>query len=140
MRKILASDKQRGERVVDVKDYFIGLGINIMRMTCLSPAIRSTAIRMTATWLVRTLLRERRAHRQAWEFWLVKRRSAIRIANGRIEKRAGRRRRGVALLKRWRGGGSGAAGKPRTKTADMAGKMVIAACECRRRTRTKCRS
>src|SRR6476661_6907260 len=39
-----------GERVVNAEDYFIGPGIDIMRMTVLQPGDLLTAIRIPATW------------------------------------------------------------------------------------------
>ena len=74
-----------GERVVNAEDYFIGPGIDIMRMTVLQPGDLLTSIRIPSTWAGAKFYFEKVRDRQVWDFPLVNVASAIRVSGGTIE-------------------------------------------------------
>jgi xanthine dehydrogenase YagS FAD-binding subunit len=75
----------RGERLVDARDYFIGPGIDITRMTVLEPGELLTSIRLPETWAGARFYFEKVRDRQVWDFPLVNVASALKLANNRIE-------------------------------------------------------
>jgi len=62
---------RRGERIVGAEDYFIGPGVNVMRMTVLQPGELLTAIRIPETWAGAQFYFEKVRDRQVWDFPLV---------------------------------------------------------------------
>jgi xanthine dehydrogenase YagS FAD-binding subunit len=74
-----------GERVVDAEDYFVGPGLDIMRMTVLRPGELLTAIRVPGTWAGAQFYFEKVRDRQVWDFPLVNVASAMKVAGGTIE-------------------------------------------------------
>jgi len=115
-----------GERVVPAEQYFIGPGIDIMRMTSLKPGELLTAIRIPATWAGAQFYFEKVRDRQVWDFPLVNVASAIKpdgqnIGSARIVVGA------VSCVpRRLTAVETAIAGKPRNEaTADMAGKMAV---------------
>jgi xanthine dehydrogenase YagS FAD-binding subunit len=117
---------RRGERVVNAEDYFIGPGIDIMRMTVLGPGDLLTAIRVPATWAGAQFYFEKVRDRQVWDFALVNVASAIKPqghAIGGIRLVVGAV---AATPKRLRAVEAAVTGKPRNEeTADMAGRMAV---------------
>jgi xanthine dehydrogenase YagS FAD-binding subunit len=73
-----------GERVVAARDYFVGPGVNIMRMTVLRPGELLTAIRIPATWAGAQFYFEKVRDRQVWDFPLVNVASALKVSGGNI--------------------------------------------------------
>ena len=116
----------RGERVIDAEDYFLGPGIDIMRMTVLEPGDLLTAIRLPATWAGAQFYFEKVRDRQVWDFALVSVASALVIAGDRIE-RLRLAVNGVAVRPvRLRAVENAVRGKPRTEeTAALAGELAI---------------
>ena len=74
-----------GERVVDAEDYFVGPGLDIMRMTVLRPGELLTAIRVPGTWAGAQFYFEKVRDRQVWDFPLVNVASAMKVSGGTIE-------------------------------------------------------
>jgi xanthine dehydrogenase YagS FAD-binding subunit len=77
---------REGERVVDAADFFIGPGIDIMRMTVLQPGDLLTAIRIPNTWAGTQFYFEKVADRKVWDFPLVNVASAMVAKQGAIER------------------------------------------------------
>lgn len=75
-----------GERVVDARDFFVGPGTDITRMTALEPGDVLTAIRIPATWAGADFYFEKLRDRSAWDFALVSVASALRVENGTIRQ------------------------------------------------------
>jgi xanthine dehydrogenase YagS FAD-binding subunit len=116
----------KGERVVDAEDYFIGPGIDIMRMTVLQPGELLTTIRIPATWAGAHFYFEKVRDRQVWDFPLVNIASAA-VFNGDQIERIRIAVNGVAAQPvRLKTVEAAVQGKPRNAaTADMAGQMAI---------------
>lgn len=74
----------RGERVVNAEEYFIGPSVDITRMTVLQPGDLLTAIRVPATWAGARFYFEKVADREAWDFPMVNIASAMFVDNGVI--------------------------------------------------------
>ena len=116
-----------GERVVNAEDYFLGPGVDIMRMTVLRPGDLLTAIRIPQMWAGAQFYFEKARDRQVWDFPLVNVASAITFSNGRIERARVVVGAVACVPKRLRSVEAALVGKPRNEeTADMAGKMAIA--------------
>src|SRR5262249_51088815 len=116
----------RGERVVPAEQYFVGPGIDIMRMTTLQPGELLTAIRVPATWAGAQFYFEKVRDRQVWDFPLVNVASAIKFSNGKIV--AARLVVGAvaATPKRLPNVETAIVGKARDEaTADLAGRMAV---------------
>jgi xanthine dehydrogenase YagS FAD-binding subunit len=115
-----------GERVVDAENYFIGPGIDIMRMTVLQPGELLTAIRIPGTWAGAQFFFEKVADRKVWDFPLVNVASA-QVASGGTIQRIRLALNGVAAHPmRLAAVEAAVAGKPRNEeTAEMAGRMAI---------------
>ncbi|MGH8187850.1 MAG: FAD binding domain-containing protein [Steroidobacteraceae bacterium] len=75
-----------GERIVDAQDYFIGPGIDIMRMTVLEPGHLLTAIRVPAAWGGSQFYFEKVADRRVWDFPLVNVASAMQTSGTTIQR------------------------------------------------------
>jgi xanthine dehydrogenase YagS FAD-binding subunit len=73
-----------GERVVEAKDFFIGPGIDITRMTVLEPGDLLTAIRIPDTWSEATFYYEKVRDRNSWDFSLVTVAAALRVEGATI--------------------------------------------------------
>ncbi|MGE0865189.1 MAG: xanthine dehydrogenase family protein subunit M [Vicinamibacterales bacterium] len=59
------------ERVVPAREFFVGPGIDITRLTALRPGDLLTAIRIPATWAGKAHYFEKVRDRQVWDFALV---------------------------------------------------------------------
>jgi xanthine dehydrogenase YagS FAD-binding subunit len=75
----------RGERLVEVEDYFIGPSVDITRMTVLQPGDLLTTIRIPHTWAGARFYFEKVSDRQAWDFPLVNVAAAMRLDSGKIK-------------------------------------------------------
>jgi xanthine dehydrogenase YagS FAD-binding subunit len=71
-----------GERVVAAEDYFVGPGVDILRMTVLRPGELLTAIRIPGTWAGAQFYFEKVRDRQVWDFPLVNVASALKAQGG----------------------------------------------------------
>ena len=116
----------RGQRVVNAEDYFVGPGIDIMKMTVLRPGEILTAIRIPKTWAGATFYFEKVRDRNVWDFALVNVASAM-VLSGQTIERVRLAVNGVAAhpvrLARVE---AAVAGKPRNEaTAELAGTMAI---------------
>lgn len=115
------------ERVVNAEDYFIGPGIDIMRMTVIEPGDLLTAIRIPPTWAGAAFYFEKVRDRQVWDFPLVNIASAIKFSNGNIQSARVVVGAVSCVPKRLKTVEAALVGKPRNEeTADMAGRMAIA--------------
>jgi xanthine dehydrogenase YagS FAD-binding subunit len=116
----------RGERTVNAEDYWIGPGIDIMRMTVLRPNELLVAIRLPATWAGAHFYFEKVRDRQVWDFPLVNVAAAIKpnganIAEARLVVNAV-----AATPKRLKKVEAAVVGRPRNEeTAAMAGQMAV---------------
>jgi len=118
------------ERVVPAEDYFLGPGVDIMRMTVLRPGELLTAIRLPETWAGAQFYFEKVADREVWDFPLVNVASAIRPAANRIERM--RLVVGAVAARPWRlvEVEAAVAGlEINEETAELAGRLAIEAAE-----------
>jgi len=114
------------ERVVAAEDYFVGPGINIMRMTVLQPGELLTAIRIPATWAGAQFYFEKVRDRQVWDFPLVNVASAMKVAGGTIQQLRLAVGAVAATPLRLTAVEAAVAGQPRTEaTADLAGRLAV---------------
>ena len=115
-----------GERVVAAEDYFVGPGINIMRMTVLQPGELLTAIRIPATWAGAQFYFEKVRDRQVWDFPLLNVASAMKVAGGTIQQLRLAVGAVAATPLRLTAVEAAVAGQPRTEaTADLAGRLAV---------------
>jgi xanthine dehydrogenase YagS FAD-binding subunit len=115
-----------GERVVAAEDYFVGPGLNIMRMTVLQPGELLTAIRIPATWAGAQFYFEKVRDRQVWDFPLVNVASAMKVAGGTIQQLRLAVGAVAATPLRLRAVEAAVAGQPRTEaTAELAGRLAV---------------
>ena len=122
---VIRSD--RGERVVDAADYFLGPDIDITRMTVLQPGELLTAIRIPTSWAGAQFYFEKVRDRQVWDFPLVNVASSLKTSGQTIQDArivvGAVSARPLRLVDVERA----VAGKPRNdETAKMAGEMAIA--------------
>ena len=112
----------KGERVVDAEHYFIGPGIDIMRMTVLQPGELLTAIRVPATWAGAHFYFEKIRDRQVWDFPIVNVASAAFFTGDRIDRIRIAMNGLAAHPLRLKNVEDAIVGKPRNEeTAEMAG-------------------
>jgi xanthine dehydrogenase YagS FAD-binding subunit len=116
----------RGERVVNAEDYFVGPGIDIIKMTVLQPGELLTSIRIPATWAGAQFYFEKVRDRQVWDFPLVNVASAIKFSNGKIDGARLVVGAVAATPKRLPAVETAIVGKPRDEqTAALAGRMAV---------------
>ena len=72
------------ERVVPAEEFFIGPGIDIMKLTVLKPGDLLTAIRIPATWAGKAHYFEKVRDRMVWDFALVNIAAAINTSGSTI--------------------------------------------------------
>jgi xanthine dehydrogenase YagS FAD-binding subunit len=114
-----------GERVVPARDYFVGPGVNIMRMTVLRPGELLTAIRIPAAWAGAQFYFEKVRDRQVWDFPLVNVASALKVSGGNITEARVVVGAVSAVPRRLDRVESAVVGQPRNEqTANMAGEMA----------------
>ncbi len=75
----------KGERVVDAEDYFIGPDIDITRLHILEPGDLLTAIRIPSRWAGAKFYFEKVRDRNVWDFPLLNVASAMLISGGKID-------------------------------------------------------
>jgi xanthine dehydrogenase YagS FAD-binding subunit len=116
----------RGERAVPAEQYFVGPGVDIMRMTVLEPGDLLASIRIPGTWAGAQFYFEKVRDRQVWDFPLVNVASSIKFSNGRIDSARLVVGAVAARPKRLANVEAAIVGKPRNEeTADMAGRMAV---------------
>ncbi len=76
----------KGERVVNAEDYFVGPAIDIRHMTVLQPGDLLTAIRIPATWAGTKFYFEKIRDRNVWDFPIMNVASAMVVTDGKIER------------------------------------------------------
>jgi xanthine dehydrogenase YagS FAD-binding subunit len=76
----------KGERVVDAEDYFIGPDIDITRLHILQPGDLMTAIRIPSMWGGARFYFEKVRDRNVWDFPLLNVASAMTLSGGRIQQ------------------------------------------------------
>src|SRR6266571_9412425 len=76
----------KGERIIDVDDYFIGPEIDIPRLHILKPGDLLTAIRIPSTWAGARFYFEKVRDRNVWDFPLLNVASAMVVSGGNIER------------------------------------------------------
>jgi xanthine dehydrogenase YagS FAD-binding subunit len=115
-----------GERVVAAQDYFVGPGVDIMRMTALRPGELLTAIRVPATWAGAQFYFEKVRDRQVWDFPLVNVASALRVSGGTIAEARLAVGAVAARPLRLTAVEQAVTGRPRNEeTAEMAGHLAV---------------
>ncbi len=115
-----------GERVVPAEQYFVGPGIDIMRMTVLRPGELLTAIRIPGTWAGAQFYFEKVRDRQVWDFPLVNVASAMKASGGTIQEMRIAVGAVSAVPRRLTAVEQSVAGKPRNEeTAEAAGQLAI---------------
>ena len=77
---------QRGRRVVDAEDYFVGPGTDITRMTVLEPGDLLTAIQLPPGWAGAEFYFEKIRDRNVWDFALVSVASAMVTTGPTIDR------------------------------------------------------
>ena len=114
------------ERVVDARDFFIGPGVDITRLTTLQPGDLLTAIRLPATWAGKAHYFEKVRDRQVWDFALVNIAASLNMSGSTIGE-ARMVVNGVAATPyRLDAVESAVRGKQRDKaTADMAADLAV---------------
>ena len=116
----------KGERTVDVENYFIGPATDIMRMTVLQPGELLTAIRIPATWAGAQYYFEKVRERQVWDFPMVNVAAALKVSNGTIQGSRIVVNAVAAHPMRLKSVEDAVAGKARTEeTAKMAGDLAV---------------
>jgi xanthine dehydrogenase YagS FAD-binding subunit len=115
-----------GEQVVDAENYFIGPGIDIMRMTVLKPGDLLVAVRIPATWAGAQFYFEKVRERQVWDFPMVNVAAALKVSNGTIQGSRIVVNAVAAHPMRLKSVEDAVAGKPRNEeTAKMAGELAV---------------
>jgi xanthine dehydrogenase YagS FAD-binding subunit len=115
-----------GERVVAAEDYFVGPGVDILRMTVLRPGELLTAIRIPGTWAGAQFYFEKVRDRQVWDFPLVNVASALKVSGQTIQQARIAVGAVAARPLRLAAVEQAIAGKPRNEeTADMAGQLAV---------------
>ncbi len=118
------------ERVVPAEEFFLGPGVDIMRMTVLRTGELLTAIRLPTTWAGAQFYFEKVRDREVWDFPLVNVASAIVPAANRIERM--RLVVGAVAARPWRLAEVEAAVaglEINEETAELAGRLAIEAAE-----------
>jgi xanthine dehydrogenase YagS FAD-binding subunit len=114
------------ERVLPAEEYFVGPGVDIVRMTVLRPGELLTAIRIPSTWAGATFYFEKVRDRQVWDFPLVNVASAMKTSGGTIQQVRLAVGAVAATPLRLPAVEAAVAGKPRNnETAQMAGELAI---------------
>ncbi len=116
----------RGERIVNAEDYFIGPGVDIMRMTVLEPGDLLTAIRIPSTWAGAQFYFEKVRDRQVWDFPLLNVASAMKYSGQTIDGIRMVVNAAAARPLRLHAVEAAVVGKPRNEqTAELAGQIAI---------------
>ncbi len=113
-----------GERVVAAEDYFVGPGVDILRMTVLRPGELLTAIRIPGTWAGAQFYFEKVRDRQVWDFPLVNVASALKASGRDDSGGADRGRGGGGAAAAADGGGAGGGGPAAQRRDGDAGRRA----------------
>src|SRR5687768_4847845 len=115
-----------GERVVAAEDYFVGPGVDILRMTVLRPGELLTAIRIPGTWAGAQFYFEKVRDRQVWDFPLVNVASALKVSGQTIQELRLAVGAVAAVPVRLTAVETAVAGRARNEeTADLAGRLAV---------------
>ena len=115
-----------GERRVAARDYFIGPGVDITRLTVIQPGELLTAIHIPADWAGAEFYFEKVRDRQVWDFPLVNIASALKVSGSTIQSARVVVGAVAATPVRLDAVEQFVAGKPRSKeTAEAAGRMAV---------------
>jgi xanthine dehydrogenase YagS FAD-binding subunit len=116
----------KGDRVVDAEDYFIGPDIDITRLHILQPGDILTAIRVPSTWAGAKFYFEKVRDRNVWDFPLLNVASAMTISGGRIDRIRIAVNAAAARPLRLKNVESAVRGmQPNVATGEMAGKLAV---------------
>jgi xanthine dehydrogenase YagS FAD-binding subunit len=116
----------RGARVVNAEDYFIGPGVDIMRMTALAPDELLTAIRIPSTWAGAEFYFEKVRDRNVWDFPLLNVASAARFTGANIDQIRIVINAAAARPLRLHAVEAAVVGRPRNEeTAELAGRIAV---------------
>jgi len=117
---------RNGERTVEAEDYFVGPGIDIMRMTVLRPGELLTAIRIPATWAGAQFYFEKVRDRKVWDFPLLNVASATKYSGNNISSLRMVVNAAAARPLRLHAVEAAVIGQPRNdETARLAGEIAI---------------
>jgi xanthine dehydrogenase YagS FAD-binding subunit len=117
---------QKGERVVDAEDYFIGPDIDITRLHILQPGDLLTSIRIPSAWADAQFYFEKVRDRNVWDFPLLNVASAMVVSSGRIERIRIAVNGAAARPLRLKVVEDAVRGKPaNAATGEMAGKLAV---------------
>ncbi|HKW19203.1 MAG TPA: xanthine dehydrogenase family protein subunit M [Terriglobales bacterium] len=116
----------KGERVVDAEDYFIGPDIDITRLHVLEPGDLLTAIRIPSTWAGAQFYFEKVRDRNVWDFPLMNVASAMKLSGDTIQQIRIAVNGAAARPLRLKAAEDAARGKQRNAdTGQMAGKLAV---------------
>jgi len=116
----------KGDRVVDAEDYFIGPNIDITRLHILRPGDILTAIRIPSTWAGARFYFEKVRDRNVWDFPLLNVASAMTISGGSINRIRIAVNAAAARPLRLKNVESAVRGmQPNGATGEMAGKLAV---------------
>jgi len=114
------------ERVVPAREFFIGPGIDITKLTVLQPGDLLTAIRIPATWAGKAHYFEKVRDRQVWDFALVNIAASLNMSGSTISESRLVVNGVSAVPYRLDAVEAAIKGKPRDKaTADMAADLAV---------------
>ena len=116
----------KGERIVDAEDYFIGPDIDITRLHILKPGDLLTTIRIPYTWAGARFYFEKVRDRNVWDFPLLNVASAMQLSGNIIERVRIAVNGAAARPLRLKAVEDQVRGKPATaSTGEMAGQLAV---------------
>lgn len=84
--KFVIRGSNKGERVVDAEDYFLGPDLDITRLNILQPGDLLTAIQIPPTWAGTQFYFEKVRDRNVWDFPLMNVASAMKLSGNTIQQ------------------------------------------------------
>ena len=116
----------KGERIVDAENYFIGPDIDITRLHILKPGDLLTTIRIPYTWAGARFFFEKVRDRNVWDFPLLNVASAMQLSGNIIERVRIAVNGAAARPLRLKAVEDQVRGKPATaSTGEMAGQLAV---------------
>jgi len=116
----------KGDRIVDAEDYFVGPDIDITRLHILKPGELLTAIRIPSTWAGARFYFEKVRDRNVWDFPLLNVASAMQLSGNTIERIRIAVNGAAARPLRLKAVEDSVRGKPAiASTGEMAGKLAV---------------
>jgi len=116
----------KGEKVVDVEDYFVGPEIDITRLNIIQPGELLTTIRIPNTWAGAKFYFEKVRDRNVWDFPLMNVASAMKVSGGNIESMRIAVNAVSPRPMRLKAVEDSVRGKPaNAETGEMAGKLAV---------------